>query len=514
MSSKTIARNSVWYGIETGINLVLTLFTSIAMARSVGPARLGYFIFVWWVVNLAGNIGSFGIPGATRKYMSEYFGRGELGVVRSVFYATLKLQTGTALGIAAVAGTVALLSADPAYRMVSFLMALSVLPAMVNAIPSQANNALEDLSANVPSALLSTGIFVGAVFLSISFGWGLLGISVGLLTMRIVELIARLTPLLRKINAYPRQDFPPALKPRMVQFSSQGVALMVLTLVVWDRSELFFLKAFAVDIRQIAFYSVAFNVTERLLVISQMFGMSLGATLMVQYGRDETRMAAIVSSSTRYLALIAFPVHLGLAALAGPVMLLAYGEQYRLAILPLVIASICGIPKAFVSPLTAFLQSHDRQSVLIRWGLISGVVNVALDLLLIPKYGAVGAAIANGSTQGFAAAALWIVTATRYRIDIPAGFLAKCGLGASVMAGTVYLLVRSLPALPALALGVAAGTLIYCCFLRFAKVLDGNDCRRLSQLRNQLPAAARKWFDQALLLLAPAEKPDAITAPI
>ena len=55
------------------------------------------------------------------------------------------------------------------------------------------------------------------------------------------------------------------------------------------------------------------------------------------------------------------------------------------------------------------LASWERQDLIIRWGLISGVLNVALDFALIPKYGAVGAALANGTTQTFSALALWVV---------------------------------------------------------------------------------------------------------
>src|SRR5437660_6026373 len=92
MNSRTIARNSFWFGVETFANLFLTFFTSIVIARSVGPAKLGYFLYLWWIASVAGTIGSLGIPAATRKYMSEYFGRGQMGVVRTVFYRTLRLQ--------------------------------------------------------------------------------------------------------------------------------------------------------------------------------------------------------------------------------------------------------------------------------------------------------------------------------------------------------------------------------------------------------------------------------------
>src|SRR5579871_3117568 len=93
MNSRTIARNSLWYSIEMGTSFVFTFATSTAVARYIGPTKLGYFLYVWWAVQVATTIGSLGIPAATRKYMSEYYGRGDFGIVRAVFFRTLQLQT-------------------------------------------------------------------------------------------------------------------------------------------------------------------------------------------------------------------------------------------------------------------------------------------------------------------------------------------------------------------------------------------------------------------------------------
>ena len=504
MTSGTVARNSVWYGIETGVNLVLTLFTSIAVARSVGPANLGYFLFVWWLVNLASSIGSLGIPTATRKYIGEYFGKGEPGIVRAVFVATLRLQTWIALGVTALSVAIVLTTAEPAYRTVSLLMALSVLPCMVNAIAAQANCGLEDLSANVPASLVSTGIFVSSVVLSIVFGWGLLGISVGLVTMRTVELFVRLVPLWRRMKLFPVDELPADIKTRMFHFSSQSLILMVLSLVVWDRSELLFLKTLCPDIRQVAFYSVAFNVTERLLVISQIFGTAVGASVMVQYGRDDTRLGPMVSDSTRYLGLIAFPVHLGVAALAAPIMLLTYGGKYAPAAPALAIAAVFGMPKAFMAPVTSLFQSYGRQDVLIRWGIVAGILNIALDLVLIRRYGAIGAALANGITQTFSAGLFWFIATRRYHLRLPIGFLLKVLVAGSAMAGIVVLATYRLSFPQAIGVGIPVGAIAYCALVRFMKLLDLQDRRRLSQLRRQVPEPLQHWFDSGLAVLIPA----------
>ena len=202
MNSQTIAKNSFWYGIETFINLVLTVFTSIVIARAIGPEKLGYFLYLWWIAGVAGTVGTLGIPTATRKYMSEYFGRGQMGIAKAVFYRTLRLQTCIAAAITAAGLVLVWFFGDREYRPIALLMIASIFPYMINSIVAGANTALEDLRANVPASLVSTGIFVTAVFSSIHFGWNLVGIAVGLLTMRTVELVVRLAPLVRRLNGH------------------------------------------------------------------------------------------------------------------------------------------------------------------------------------------------------------------------------------------------------------------------------------------------------------------------
>jgi O-antigen/teichoic acid export membrane protein len=374
----------------------------------------------------------------------------------------------------------------------------SIFPYMVNSIPAGANTALEDLRANVPASLVSTGIFVTAVFSSIYFGWGLLGISIGLFTMRAAELWVRLIPLVKRFGQYSAEPLDRMLGKRMVLFSSQSLILLLLGLIVWDRSEMVVLKNFCADIRQIAFYSVAFNMTERLLVFSQVFGTATGATIMVQYGRDSTRIRELVEISARYLALISFPVHLGLAAIAVPLVWITYGDKYSGAVPALVVAACLGIPKAFFLPAQALLSSWDRQNLIIRWGLVSAVLNLVLDFLLIPKYGAVGAAFANGITQTFFSLTLWLAAAHLLNIRFPFLPIAKIAAISAFMAVIVHLAVSRVPALLGLIFGIILGVAVYFGLIRMTRVLNPLDHGRILNLKNHVPSRARPFLEASI----------------
>src|SRR5438067_9412187 len=153
-NTQTIARNSFWYGLETGFYFILAIATSVVMARVIGPEKLGYFNYVGWLANMSGQVGSLGIPVTTRKYMAEYLGRGQAGTARAIFRATLRLQTVTALGITALGLLAVALLVPAEHRLYSAFLVGSTLPAMVLSVPSQANMAAENLRANVVGTLV------------------------------------------------------------------------------------------------------------------------------------------------------------------------------------------------------------------------------------------------------------------------------------------------------------------------------------------------------------------------
>jgi O-antigen/teichoic acid export membrane protein len=216
---------------------------------------------------------------------------------------------------------------------------------------------------------------------------------------------------------------------------------------------------------------------------------------MVQYGRDSSRVRGLAETSARYLALIAFPVHLGLAAIAAPLVWLTYGSKYSGAVPALVVAACLGIPKAFFIPIQAILSSWERQDLIIRWGIVSAALNLGLDFALIPKYGAVGAALANGATQTFFSFVLWVAAARLLKIRLPLSPIVRTAIVAAVMAVAVHFTISRLPVLVGLPLAIVLGIAVYVALVRITRVLTPDDHGRILNIKNHLPLGAHSLFD-------------------
>ena len=154
-NTKIIARNTGWYGFENLVSSLITLFTSIAIARTLGPTEMGYVIYVAVISSFVASLGSLGIPSTTQKYMAEFLGMSDQGTARYIYFKTLWLQLGLSV-LATIGITIWVLGdAGNGYKLASALIVLSILPAMINSIPAQANVATEELQYNMPASVIS-----------------------------------------------------------------------------------------------------------------------------------------------------------------------------------------------------------------------------------------------------------------------------------------------------------------------------------------------------------------------
>jgi len=505
-NTRTIARNSGWFGLETVIGVVVGLFTTILIARYLGPQKNGYLITVSYLVTVVSNLGGMGIPATTRKYMAEFIGMGDRGTARFIYYRTLLLQVG--LASLSTAGLLfwVLRDAPVDYRLASSLIALSMWPAMVNFVSSQANAATEDLSANLPASVLSTFVYFIAVAITVVMKWGVIGVGASLLCMRAVDFLVRFFPTLKRIRSWETTNvIPPDLRKRMLSFAWQSVASMVVALIVWDRCEVLLLYKLCPDIRQVSFYSAAFTMAKQLLLGATIFGTAVGTTIFAQYGRDRSRLPDITASSFRYLAMTSIPLHSISTALAVPMLLLLFTNQYADASMVVMIAPLLCLPAAFVGPVQSLLQSVERQSYIIAATVFAGFVDIGVAWYLIPAHGAVGACIGSGVAQLTAVGLMWAAGIYLYKVRLPWLLLAKIIFASALAALTAHYISARLPLLWGILLGGSASLVVLLVLFYLMHVLEPEDRARFGTLTRMLPEAMATSANFVLDLVFPQE---------
>jgi O-antigen/teichoic acid export membrane protein len=501
-ASSRILNNSIWLGLESVIETVVFLAASVAVARYLGPTKLGYFSFINFFVTVITRTGGSGLSGATRKYMSEYLALGQLGTARAVYHLAYRYQLLGACLIAALGlGGIGLFG-DHGYKLMASVLVLSIVPGVMSWIPAEANNAFEDARKNTLSAFGYLLSYTVVILLTLHFRWDLVGIASATLVGRCTEVVLRTVPLHRKLRAMPVDKLDSELIGRIRRFCLQAISIQILMTIVWDRSEMIFLRAFS-TLEQIAFYSISFSLAANLLVFPRALGGATGMTLMVESARDPGRVSGIVRSACRYLLLVVFPINLGAAAITSQVISLTYGPRYAGAIPVLIVAAILSIPRALQEIPDVLLRAADQQKRLFTWLIVIGVVNLLLDIALIPHFGAVGAAWANGLSQSLGVYAIWRQAQRSFAFGFPVGAAARLMIAGLLMAALSWFIGQHIKGSLGLVAAIAAALPMYILLLRLFGGMESADGKRLLLIVNRLPVVAQRGFSAAVLFAVP-----------
>jgi len=193
----------------------------------------------------------------------------------------------------------------------------------------------------------------------------------------------------------------------------------VLDAIVWDRSEVFFLGLYASS-EDIAYYSLAFGLATRIMIIPAIaVGALLPAFSALHGAGDPEEFGRLYKSVLRYVALVGAPLAAIVAALAPSLVVWLYGDAYLPA------ASLVGVLAA-VALLSALRQVAwaalravgDRRCALTATA-VAAAVNIGLAALLIPRWGTVGAVVANAAAQITATVWAFVGMASVHRAGFP-----------------------------------------------------------------------------------------------
>ncbi len=501
--TQSIAINSLWMTADNILSIVGGTLASIAVARTFGPTLLGDYTFVMYLVQLTSTIGRFGLPVATRKYLAEFADQPDIahGILNRMF----RIQF--LLGILCVVGGGVTIRYSMPQAAWPFALTgiISILPSMISAIVTGANLSAEQFAPNVKASVVGTIVNLSGIFLTVTFGAGLWGLSIALFVSRLADLTVRYLAyrtVFKNVLETSPAEVPSDIRQRLFKFCKHQTALQGMTLFFWDRSEILFLKALS-PIEQLSFYSISFGIVAQTSLLYRPFASAAGISLMRRHIHDPAGASNMTLTMMRYTALIAFPVNFGLAAISQPLMTVFYGSQYLAAIPVLAICGILGSARALILPAEQYLISTERQDLLIKAMLLTSIVNIPLNLILIPQMGAIGAAISNGIALNLGMVLTWYLLKKVFPLPIPWNFLIRCFLSAAGMAIVAFTASNFSSPLMGLIVSIPAGIITFFILLRVSRCLSIDDRKRLETLFKRLPGPIRSKSHSMIHFLIP-----------
>ncbi|MCA9976918.1 MAG: polysaccharide biosynthesis C-terminal domain-containing protein, partial [Anaerolineales bacterium] len=129
------------------------------------------------------------------------------------------------------------------------------------------------------------------------------------------------------------------------------------------------------------------------------------------YTNSPTRFAYLVSWLFKFLLILTFPIMLFVVAFADKMILLVFGDAYTPSIIVLQITALGVMPSFLSRLLFRAILASDNERLAVRATLIANLANLLLNIILIPRYGVLGASIsAVGTIFVNTIQNLWYVT--------------------------------------------------------------------------------------------------------
>lgn len=393
-----LIRYTAYYGLARGVPGLLNFLAIAIYTRLLSPSDYGIYALVVVWVGLV-NVVCFQW---IRLSLLRFF-PANLNDPRRLLSTLLLAYTSVAslTGVAGVAvwfavadeslRTLVLIAVPLVWVQAGFELSLELMR-------SQLNPLRYGMMAGV-RAVIALGLGV----LLITWGFGAFGPLLAMLVGMLAAVVALGASLWR--GARPSLALLPDLKP-LLSYGLPLTATFALGFVVSSSDRL--LLAALVNNEAVGIYTAGYDLVSHvinlLLVTVNLAGYPLVVRALEQRGREAAREQ--LDRNGGLLLLIGIPVTLGFIVLAPQIVALMLGEAFRAGATQLVpwvaLAVFMSCIRAFHFDLAFQLSEKTLYQVWINGG--AALVNVALNLLLIPAFGLMGAAYATVVAYGVALA--------------------------------------------------------------------------------------------------------------
>ena len=407
---KKFSMDVSWVFFSSFITLVISFLIRPLLARWLGPEGLGLYSIILMVYSLSLIFGSFGLPMALIKYVSEF----KKDIKKLSQFASTGLFSslifGTIVGI-----ILYFLSKNIAdfFNMPKLLIPVKLLAGVLpfaaylegqiyilNGLRAMKHYTVLVISQQILMICFITGF--------IALGYGINGATIGIFLSTVVTVVFGqfLIKEFIKIDLY---KLIPNMK-KIIPFGGK-IALTNSVNTINTKLDIIMVGYFLIA-TEVGYYSVA-------LALSQFFWFiplsiqRITYPATAQYWNENTHaiLEKMISKVMKITTIILLLIGLIITFFAGDIILILFGNGFYHAIVPLYILLIGTIIRGCIcTPIGASLTAINRPDLPLKISIFMIAINISLNILLIPKYGIIGAATATTISLSLGAIIFLILT--------------------------------------------------------------------------------------------------------
>jgi O-antigen/teichoic acid export membrane protein len=476
--SHTVFRNSAFGMISQLAIKVLSFGFSVLIVRRLGAQVFGQYAAVLAFGATFAIISDVGLSPYTVRQVARWREASDgLAHSQALYGNVLTLRLLLSLVAAVLVTVTAVLTGRPLLMIGA--VALNALGLFLYSVQGTSDALLAgferlDLSAGAKVVNQLAFVAVGAVVLYLDIGYyGLIAanlLGVALMTYVCWRGVSRLG--VRPLRAA-AADWPALLR------ASLPFGVIGLALGLSYKFDSVLLNIFRSD-AETGYYNAAYNLVFSSAILSNVLNTSLYPSLSRQAARAPQNLPRIYAHVLRYLMVMSLPIAIGAWALADRLVPFLFTANY-LPAAPALQIIIWVVPLMFASEFLGYvvlISGQEKRAA--RAVVVSSAFNVGLNLLLVPRYGFIAAAMMTVLTEAVLVAQyVWTLRSLMRQINWSRALLRP--LLAALLMGALVLALR--PYVPLLA-NVAIGVVAYVVFTLGLGVLGRDELRFVSGLRS------------------------------
>jgi O-antigen/teichoic acid export membrane protein len=384
--SRTVTKNFAFIAVSNLLAPMFSLVLVLAIGRVQGVEMLGKYSLLMSVFVFGMSAAGFGLPVViTRESAQAPLDAGRW------FVSAVAISSALALPLLAAALLACSVWAEDAQMSLALaITALTVLPSVVTQCAEAVLLAYEhardfvviNLGETALRAVLGTVLVLG--------GRGVVAIAALILALRLTAAVIFVLALRRRGVQALRLDR--TLARRLAGYVPVTGLIPVVN-ALYARADVFVLSSLG-SWRDVGLYSAALRLVDLARTVTPAYARAMYPVLARLRAAGPAEYAAAAVRATRDGLLLTMPIVLGLYGCADLVIRLLFGADLAGAGDILRILAWAVVPFSIAIVLAQVLFAADRQAVDLGVNVISMAVSVGSAAILVPRFGAAGAAVA------------------------------------------------------------------------------------------------------------------------
>lgn len=387
-TTQKLLKNTVTLMIAYGIQPFISFYLIIAISRYMGVGGLGEYRTIFNYVAVFQIVAAFGLKNLLTREIARQrqSAQGLLAAASVIALFFAFISSGLMIATAMV------LSSEPAVHQGVYLASISLFAAALADAYEGVMAGFEDLSW-IGYAWIVENVMRVVVSLYLLYN------GYGIIALVVVYVLARVAKTLFYAYYVSRRWVRPVSRVSWEQIhklvgQARTFALIMVCVTVYWKADVIMLESMR-SRDEVGFYSAAYSFLLISIILIDSFVNSLYPLLANFYENNRERFDLAFKKSLKLVVIVTLPLAITVSLQAREVIFLTFGQSYSASMPALKILIWTILPYSISQVFAYALVASMNQKLDLIVNFVAMLTNIILNLILIPRYGFMGASIAT-----------------------------------------------------------------------------------------------------------------------